>query len=376
MEIMSSANDNLEQQITEARRSIVSDGYSMSIGELVNLYRDKELIVRPEFQRYFRWSALQKSRLVESILLGIPLPSIFVAQIEGGKWELIDGLQRVSTILELQGELQDEHGQAMPQLVLCGTKFLPALENRVWNSKDSATSLSEAQRLDVKRAKLDVKIVKRDSSPEARLDLFQRLNSYGSSLTHQELRSALLFAVSPNTLKWLESLASYSNFVETVAISDRLRDERFDLELVVRFVVLHNWPDGVISLSALRNLPELLDDKMVEFAKSNTDGSPGIEIVFKKTFDFIASGGGENVFRKWDPAKAEFRGSFLSTAFEVFALGIGYCLARDRPLKSDLLAAVKKFWELPKMSGGFATGMATEKRLTEFMPLGRKLVSA
>src|SRR5687767_8500994 len=96
----------LEGQIDEARRAISSDGYPMSIGELTNLYRDGELKIRPEFQRFFRWTELQKSRLVESLLLGIPLPSIFVAQTESGQWELVDGLQRVSTILQLQGELR------------------------------------------------------------------------------------------------------------------------------------------------------------------------------------------------------------------------------------------------------------------------------
>jgi hypothetical protein len=79
-----STADSLEQEILEARRSISSDGYPMSIGELTNLYKSNELRIRPEFQRLFRWSNLQKSRLVESILLGIPLPSIFVAQTEGG----------------------------------------------------------------------------------------------------------------------------------------------------------------------------------------------------------------------------------------------------------------------------------------------------
>ena len=66
----------LEAEIASARQKIASDGYPMSIGELTNLYRENELIIRPEFQRFFRWNATQKSRLVESLLLGIPLPSI------------------------------------------------------------------------------------------------------------------------------------------------------------------------------------------------------------------------------------------------------------------------------------------------------------
>jgi len=50
----------------------------MSVGELLNIYRDGDLDIHPEFQRFFRWSAAQKSRFIESLLLGIPIPSIFV----------------------------------------------------------------------------------------------------------------------------------------------------------------------------------------------------------------------------------------------------------------------------------------------------------
>src|SRR5437870_10728564 len=86
----------LKDEIAQRRAAIHTDGYPMSIGELINLYRDGELDIHPEFQRFFRWSNEQKSRLIESLLLGIPIPSIFVSQRENGVWDVIDGLQRLS----------------------------------------------------------------------------------------------------------------------------------------------------------------------------------------------------------------------------------------------------------------------------------------
>ena len=91
----------LDQEIEAKRAEVRTDGYPMSIGELINLYRDGELDIHPEFQRFYRWSPEQKSRLIESIMLGIPIPSIFVSQREDGVWDVIDGLQRLSTIFEL-----------------------------------------------------------------------------------------------------------------------------------------------------------------------------------------------------------------------------------------------------------------------------------
>lgn len=369
-------HDLLELQIEEARRSIASDGYPMSIGELTNLYRDQELQIRPEFQRLFRWTDTQKSRLIESLLLGIPLPSIFVAQTETGRWELVDGLQRVSTILELQGELLDGFGKKLPSLVLKRTKYLPALEDRVWQDSDPLRSLSEAQRLDVKRSKIDIKIIKRGSSPETKFDLFQRLNSYGSTLTSQETRSALLVAVSADFFSWLESLAVHPSFVQCVSLNERLIEERFDLELVVRFLVLHARPAERLTLTALRDFSQVLDDESIALAYKYPEGSKQLRDVFVRTFDFIAANGGEKVFRKWDEQRLEFKGSFLGTAFEVFALGIGYHVATETPYRTDLLAAVKQLWRRTEMQGGFATGRSTERRLIQFVPLGRELLAS
>jgi hypothetical protein len=366
--------DELEGQIEEARRSITSDGYPMSIGELTNLYRDGELRIRPEFQRLFRWTDTQKSRLVESLLLGIPLPSIFVAQTETGKWELVDGLQRVSTILELQGELLDRNGIKRPQLVLRETKYLSALENRQWTHADPLQSFTEAQRLDIKRSKIDIKIIKRGSSPEAKFDLFQRLNSYGSNLTAQETRSALLVAVSPDFFSWLESLAEYPRFAQCICLNERLVEERFDLELAVRFLVLHNRPQASITLSALRDFSRVLDDESVALATAFPRGADDLANTFRRTFDFIFENGGEDVFRRWDDARGEFKGAFLGTSFEVFALGIGYHIANSTAFRTDLVTAVKELWCRPEMQGGFATGRSTERRLVQFVPLGRELL--
>lgn len=366
------ADKALETQIAEARRSISSDGYPMSIGELTSLYRNGELIIRPEFQRLFRWSALQKSRLIESILLGIPLPSIFVAQTEDGKWELVDGLQRVSSILELQGELLDENNKPREKLVLEGTAYLPALEGKTWEHKTQSQSLSEAQRLDIKRSKIDIKIIKRDSSPQAKYDLFHRLNSYGTPLTPAELRTSLLVAISPEFFAQIEKMALYKSFTECVSLSERMVEERFDLELVTRFLILHNWPEAKLNLTALRDLPKVLDDEIVKVAMSKASSQQSLIKIFEATFDLIAKSGGQELFRRWEKPKNGFTGSFLLSAFEIFGLGVGYHLANKQPVKKDLLAASREVWTMPKMQAGFATGRSTEARLIDLIPLGRK----
>lgn len=369
---MSEIADALELEIAAGRREISSDGYSMSIGELTNLYRDGELIIRPAFQRLFRWDEEQRSRLIESILLGIPLPSIFVAQDATGKWELVDGLQRVSTILQLQG-LLTEGGQKVPPLKLRRTRYLDSLEGLTWDpSSDSRGSLSTAQQLDIKRSKIDIKIIKRESSPETRYDLFQRLNSYGSQANAQEIRSALIVSVDSRFQTWLEDMARSSRFATTTALSDKELGEQYDLELALRFLVLHSRSD--ISQSALRGRGDLIDAEAVRIATNFDALQPKLETTFITTFDILAANG-PDVFRRWDPEKASFVRGFLSTAFEVIAMGLGFHVDGGTRYRTDVLDASRELWGREEMRAGFATGLATEGRLAKMLPMGRALMA-
>jgi hypothetical protein len=138
----------LQDEIDKARAEIRTDGYPVSIGEWISLYERKELDIHPEFQRFFRWSPKQKSRLIESILLGIPIPPIFVAQRPDGVWDVVDGLQRLSTIFQFAGILRDEGGNLIEPLTLEPTKYLPSLGGHRWDdSANPAASLTTTQRL-------------------------------------------------------------------------------------------------------------------------------------------------------------------------------------------------------------------------------------
>lgn len=175
---------SLQDEIDRKAKHIHADGYSMSIGGLISLYRDDELDLHPEFQRFFRWDEHQKSRFVESILIGIPIPSIFVYQREDGVWDVIDGVQRLSTIFELAGILADEEGKPYAPLQLKKTKYLPSLEGMVWNLENEdeehngnefRNSLRMFQRIAFKRKSLDIKIIMDDEN-DARNELFKRIN--------------------------------------------------------------------------------------------------------------------------------------------------------------------------------------------------------
>lgn len=366
-------SDTLETEIADARLEISADSISMSISELTSLYKEGTLQIRPEFQRLFRWSTEQKSRLVESIFLGIPLPSLFVSQSESGIWELVDGLQRVSTLLELQGVLQGDDGVERPPLKLAGTKFLPHLEGHCWSAAEGLEPLTDAQKLDIRLARLDLKVIKRSSDPKAKFDLFQRLNSFGTVLTAQEIRSAMIAGTESEALAWLTRLAQRESFQTCISLSERLVDEQYDLELVLRFLMLHN--KTIVGRAGLADFPSRLDEWSISFASDYEALHPFLETVFTQTFDSLAENDGEDVLRKWDSAKGAFRGAFLNTSYEVVALGLGYHIANGTPHRTDYAEAARSLWELPILASRFSTGLATADRFVKTIALGRRLMA-
>ena len=361
---------SLQTEIDKHRREIHTDTDPMSIGELVNLYREKELEIHPEYQRFYRWTPLQKSRWIESVLLGIPLPSLFVAQREDGVWDLVDGLQRVSTILEFMGELLDEQGATLPLLTLEGTKYLPSLERKRWKGSDKDGFTDEQQRF-IKRAKLTVNIVLRESPEATKYELFQRLNTGGSFLSDQELRSALLIGVNRKFYRWLDDLAAYPNFQNCLALSDRQTEEQYDLELAVRFLVFRRIAPQKVA--GLRELSEFLTDEISGMARDDKFPYEEEAKGFKTTFDALSASLESDAFRKYDPKRDRFTGGTLVSAFEVVALGIGYHYKKYQ--KSEPAKIVSKVKAKVWAEADFltSTGQRATQRLPRTLARGREV---
>ena len=375
------AHVTLETQVEYNRRRIKADGYAMSIGEITSIYERGELDIHPEFQRYFRWNDQQKSDLIESILLGIPLPSIFVSQRDDGVWDVVDGLQRLSTIFQFQGKLKAEDGSFEPPLTLTETTYLPLLKGRRFpNSSDEEDDdkhcISEALALDFKRSKLDLKIILRSSDPGQEYDLFQRLNTGGTQLSDQEVRNNLLIMAKRADFQALKDLGLYGAFQTTIALSDRLAEEQFDMELALRFLIMYRLPQA--ELHGLRDLNKFLNQRMLQFSTENKLLSNRAVTDFHNTFDLLESALGSNAFRRYDPKTDTFTGGFLVSAFEVIALGLGNNILSWKNTKSNvasILTKVETAWGNGRFLAKPRMGMPATARVPVAISEGRKVFS-
>ncbi|UNS98030.1 DUF262 domain-containing protein [Streptomyces tubbatahanensis] len=365
----------LEGEIEQYRRRIATDSYPMSIGELANLYRDGEIDIHPEFQRIFRWSPEQSSRLIESILLGIPLPSMFVAQNEKGVWDVVDGVQRMSTIFQFMGILKDEEGDLHPPLVCTKPPFLTQLEGCSFEDREGTQrSLTSAQRIDFKRARVDVKIIKRESDNRTKYDLFQRLNSFGSMATPQELRNCLLVSLSNKHYKWLVDISRYQKFVSVVDLPERLINERYHMELALRFVLLRKIPQK--NLTTVGNIGDFLTAEIVSFVEYSDERLSEESQAFRATFQALYGAGGPDILRRFNSARNRSEGPFSLTAFEAIALGLGFHLPGEAPGPDEIREKRETLWSDAQFSAGHATGIRADQRMKSTIPFGRQLFSS
>jgi len=364
---------NLLDQINKKRREIKTDGYPVSIGEWSGMYERDELDIHPEFQRFYRWTLEQKSALIESILLGIPLPPIFVSQREDGVWDVVDGLQRLSTIFQFMGLLKDEDGRLMEPLELSGTKYLPALEKVRWEDNGNPKyALPKDLQLLIKRSKISASIVLKESDPTAKYDLFQRLNTGGSELSPQEVRNCLLVMLNKQLFEWLKTLPKFDPFIESTALSDRPLEEAYDIELALRFIVLAKIHEDEIR--SIGDVGIFLTDRMTEIAQSKKFRRAPAKSLFEETFTILNEVLGDNAFKRFATKKGRHEGGFLLSLYEVVGLGVAYNIAQGTLCpKNEIADRAQSVWRQKAFTDWAASGVNASRRLPKLIPLGRKL---
>ena len=239
--MMESIDERIDAKIGEVR----TESIDLSFGEIISLYSQNELIIQPEYQRLFRWSNQQKSRLIESILLELPIPQIFTIENSDGVLELIDGLQRLSSVIQFIDanvlNFTDIDGEKLKSLKLEGCDQISELNNLTFED------LSLRLKLRIKRSSVRTVIIKRQSNSFLRYEMFKRLNTGGSILAPQEIRncsSRMFGEPGIKFYRFLQERSSYSNFKTCIdTLSQSEKEQKGDEELVLRFFAAKNAQD-------------------------------------------------------------------------------------------------------------------------------------
>jgi len=263
----------LEEEIAAKVGEVRTDSFDLSFGEISNLHLNKELIIQPEYQRLFRWELQQKSHLIESILLELPVPQIFVIENQDGIFELIDGLQRVSTILQFMEPKSIE----MEPLQLDGCTLIPALNGLLF------TDLPLSLRLRLKRSPIRTVVIKKQSQGFLRYEMFKRLNTGGANLEPQEIRNCSARMLGQIGIEFYSLLVQLSKQEDFAACADYLpqpeKEKKGSEELVLRFFAAKNyvdafkgsvrdWLDNYMEGVLLGQIPFNFDEEQAAFNKT------------------------------------------------------------------------------------------------------------
>ncbi|WP_368246511.1 DUF262 domain-containing protein [Clostridium paraputrificum] len=273
-------NEKLEKSIDSGRNNLKTDRLDMSYGEIINMYKNKELIISPQFQRLFRWDNYQRTRFIESILLGIPTPPIFVAEDNKGNWELVDGLQRISTVVSFFGFLRDDNNSnSNNNWAMDEGALIKELEGY------SSRNLPPLFIKNIKRTYCRVEIIKWDSEYDMRYELFNRLNTGGSPLKDQEIRNCIFRGTTEEFNDLLEELSQDANFKRLIAISEQRLKELYDQELILRFIALYNSELESINT---KNMSEFMTNYMRKAVSNKDFDYDKCKIIFRKTMDILS----------------------------------------------------------------------------------------
>jgi hypothetical protein len=314
----------------------------VSFNELLDMYDNEELKIDPEFQRLFRWNEAKQSQFIESLILEMPVPPIYVIELETNKYELIDGLQRISSYLHFRGEnkqVNEKEGGGKPTfLVLEDCDIVSELNNHTYKS------LPPALQIKLKRNFIRMEILRKESDARLRYYLFKRLNTGGELLSEQEIRNCtvrLLGEPGEDFNKFIIDLSQYESFTKCIAnLSDDKLERKQDQEFVLRFFAFKNdRPNYIHDVGTF--MTEFMEKVAMQQIAFNYLQE---ETVFKRTFDLLTKTLGGKAFSGFGPT-GKPNSKLLSYHYEAFTLGLQPFLNKIDPEKREHILKLEKVLE-------------------------------
>lgn len=205
--------EEIGDEIPHEKRVLRTQAYDKSVSDLITMMAD-DIRLDPHYQRSYIWDNKRASLLIESILLNVPIPVIYVEEDSDNRWNVVDGLQRLNSLKRFFAN----------EFKLTGLEVLPEL-----NRLQYSTLNPKAQRI-LKNGILRIIVILQESHPEIKYDIFLRLNRGSVRLNEQELRNCLYRGKFNEFLKILRAIPAFQKMLGLQKIHPRL----VDAELVLR----------------------------------------------------------------------------------------------------------------------------------------------
>ncbi|MHA1268043.1 MAG: HNH endonuclease family protein [Candidatus Helarchaeota archaeon] len=261
--------------IPKEQKRVIWQPKDFSIRELYEMYKDGDLDPRPKFQRYFVWDDKKSSRLIESILLEVPIPNIYLAEDDKGRYSVVDGQQRLTSFINFMDG----------NLTLRGLLVLDDLNGKKFSELD------KEDKSKFKKSTIHTIVIKRESQKDIRFEIFERLNTGSVKLNDQELRNCI-YRGAYNQL--LDELSHDRDFLELLGLK-KPHKRMLDRELILRFFALYHK-------TYLRYEPPMksfLNNEMETRVNLDENERTELKNTFKKSVDLTKAVFGRNAFKRF-----------------------------------------------------------------------------
>ncbi|MFD9211821.1 DUF262 domain-containing protein [Streptomyces sp. NPDC059544] len=265
-------------QLATQRRKVDFDTYDVTVDELLRRVSRKRIDIAPVYQRQFRWDTARQSRLIESVLLGIPVPPLFMATNSVGgeqtRWEVVDGLQRLLTLVNYAGDESTRNAANLTgdPLRLSDLEKLTTFEGFAFDG------LPEDIRTTFEDRPLKIIILNDKSELQVRYDLFERLNTGGIELTDQEIRECVYRG---EFVDLLTRLAGSKEFNTVVKLPTPRQKDGTREDFILRFFAFLDRYEKFE-----HSVKDFLDGFIADAHKAPKTATR--EAVFEETFTYLA----------------------------------------------------------------------------------------
>lgn len=264
-----------EEQPTEIlpkERRLYSDKPDRSIFELYRQYQKGNLELQPEFQRLHVWDNSKSSRLIESVLLEVPIPVIYLSEESDSKYSVIDGQQRLNAFIKfLENSLR-----------LSGLRILTEQNGKKF--QDIPKNLQDK----FENATIRIIEIRKESHPDVKFEIFERLNTGAVQLNAQELRNCIYRGIHNALLKELSEDKDFQFLLGIKGLHSRMQDR----ELILRFFAFyHNT-----HLKYTPSMKHFLNKEMEQYRNLNEAEEKELRKIFKKSVRLSKTVFGDRAF--------------------------------------------------------------------------------
>jgi hypothetical protein len=344
---------------------------SFTLREIVGQIEDNDIDLSPDFQREYVWKARQRTRLIESILLGIPLPAFYFNQSESGAYQVVDGVQRLSTIAAF---MKDEHRLSDYDL-----EYLSNLHALTYSQLDTAA----VRRF--RSTQIVVHVIEPQTPDEVKYDIFNRVNTLGSPLSAQEIRHAMSSARSRLFFgNMVESMAfdaaTEQHYWKRNADGEKVRDSgrMANRELALRFCAFRYCT--IEEYRQFRSLDAFLMnftkriDKMAEPAPTDAE-LKALSSAFENAMVAAKEILGQAAFRRW-PMDADRRGPINRAVFEAQANALADHELKDMmPHRDTIVTAFRQAFGNESYLRAVTVGTGDANRVAHRLDQTRKILA-